>query len=128
MTDWETQYAIRMPDGSLYSTAGPVATERDYSVDSASHDMFSGLGALFGMTGPTVSQPVGAPVPMLFPNEQAAQRKLEELRKHAAGMGVTLWGGEIVHRVCTPFTTGSAARQFMTALQSWMQQQQDGVE
>lgn len=128
MTDWETQYAIRMPDGSLYSTAGPVETERDYSVDSATNDFLGGLGAMLGMTGPTVSKPVGAPVPLLFLNEQAAQRKLDELRKQAAGMGVTLWGGEIVHRVCTPFTTGSAARQFMTALQSWMERQHGGPE
>lgn len=120
MNGWETQYAIRMPNGELFSMQR-MQTERDYSVDAATNDMM-GVAALFGFGGgATVSKPVGSPLPVIYTNLADAEQQLKHMREQAAQFGVSHWGGEIVHRICTPFTAGQlAGRQFEEALQRGM--------
>lgn len=119
MTGWEQHYAIRMPNGDLYSQPGPpVEAPPDYSVPSPMRDMGM-FGFLFGSDS-TPTKP-GPMQPVIFTNQADAEKKLNYLREQAAQFGVTHWGGEIVHRVCTPFTAGQlAGRQFVEGLHRWM--------
>lgn len=118
---WLRQYAIRMPNGELYSDVAPQAPVDDYSIPSPMRDML-GLGSWFGMMStpaPATRVPTG---PVIFSDYPAAKAKLDELRKAARAVGVTVYGGEIVERLCTPFSTGDLVAQFNADLIEWLEQ------
>lgn len=113
------QYAIRMPNGELFSHAAqPETVVDDFSVPSPMRDMF----AFMGLNTPS-AKAAGPTGPVIFNNEKDATAKLDELRTQAATVGVSNYGGEVVHRLCTPFTVGRAAEQFLTEVQEWLDTQ-----
>lgn len=80
---WLRQYAIRMPNGELYSDVAPQAPVDDYSIPSPMRDML-GLGSWFGMMStpaPATRVPTG---PVIFSDYPAAKAKLDELPRRPA--------------------------------------------
>jgi hypothetical protein len=56
--------------------------------------------------------------------EAGAQYVLEQLRAHAAAMGINDYLGVVVHRYCTPFIgPADEGAQLIDELQTWLKQQ-----
>lgn len=88
--DFSTQYAIRLPDGKLFTSPhnGAVWTWSEFA---------------------------------------GAEHVWEQLRDHAAAMGIADWAGVIVHRYCTPFIgPKDPAEHMVSELTTWLQQQAGG--
>ena len=100
MTKLTYQYAIRMPNGELFS-------------GYASSDSFLiALGAVTGAQTRCVST---------WNSRTGAEKKLQELRDRAADLGVGDWLGVIVQRVCSPFSDCDPAEQFVDEINQWME-------
>ena len=115
-------YAIRMPNGELYTPAvdGQTPTADDYSIPTPVRDMMG----MFGLFTPQESAtPTEPPKPSIFETRLQAEQKLNELRALAARFGVTQWGGVVVAQLCTPFTSGDPSQEFAEQVTAWLQQQ-----
>lgn len=122
------RYAIRLPDGSLYTGADPRAAEKAaeqaaiyYNTPSPMRDMSFGLNAILGIGG--VAGPPASPKdpqPRIFDTYAEAVKLFEELDAKAQVVGVHNWGGCIVESLSTPFTSGDPAEQFAEAVMAWV--------
>ncbi|WP_104151118.1 hypothetical protein [Mycobacterium intracellulare] len=120
--DFTRQYAIRMPNGQLYRHVVKPASVEDFSIPSPMRDMLGALGVF--SCEPAV---VAEPVPAIFATREDAEKKLAELIKQAEAFGVTLYGGVIVERLCTPFTSHDPAVQFCREISEWALKQGDNL-
>lgn len=89
------QYAIRMPNGKLYSS------KSGYSI--------------FG-------QSVIAKV-FVWDDPGAAAEQLDQLRDAAQAIGVDDWLGVVVQRVCSEFSTADPVEEFASEIEKWAAEQ-----
>lgn len=97
VNSFTTRYAVRMPNGELYSR--PTA----YS--------------LFGVPDPTSSSRVVA-----FDTRESAETFIARMRREAADIGID-WQATIVQQLCTPFTSGDPTEQFAGEVIDWLREQ-----
>lgn len=116
MNEFKRQWAIRMPDGNLYVEPAQAEAVVDYSIPAPMRDYYQMMG-LGNQT--RVSKPNG---PLIFDHQKPAELKLAELQKRAAAMGVDNWGGAVVERLCTPFTSGDPGVEFAAEVVDWVEQ------
>lgn len=111
-------YAIRMPNGELYTPSRNAGTspEDDYSIPAPMRDMMG----MVGMFGPTPAKAPTSPKPEIFESRPQAEKKLDELRAQARQFGVTEWGGMVVARLCTPFSSGDPTVEFAEQIVHWL--------
>lgn len=114
------QYAIRLPDGRLYGDPAPQEDPEDYSVPSPLRDMYRTFSFMFG-TPPVEKSPSPAG-PRIFSDHGQAEELLDELKAKAAEVGVDNWGGAVVERLCTPFTSGDPSVEFAEAIVAWVRE------
>jgi hypothetical protein len=119
--EFARQFAIRMPDGRLFGHPPQVEDVPDYSQSSAMRDVKSMYSLLGLSTSPTQSTP--KPGPVIFDTRDAAESKLADLRSHAEQVGVMAWGGVVVERMCTAFTSGDPSVEFANEVVRWISQQ-----
>lgn len=119
--DFTRQYAIRMPNGKLYHHVVESASVEDFSIPSPMRDM---LGSWIGIFSPPQ---VAEPAVAIFTTREDAEKQLAELIKQAEAFGVTLYGGVIVERLCTPFTSHDPAVQFFREIAEWALEQGDNL-
>ena len=103
MNDFTFQYAIRLPNGSLY-------------LKPTQRAMFA---SMFG--------PVGDPPRELavFDERSDAEEVLDEMRKVANEVGVDNLGATIVTRICSPFVgEHEDGTEFVKAVTEWIEGQQ----
>ena len=103
MNDFTFQYAIRLPNGSLY-------------LKPTQRAMFA---SMFG--------PVGDPPRELavFDERSDAEEVLDEMRKLANEVGVDNLGATIVTRICSPFVgEHEDGTEFVKAVTEWIEGQQ----
>lgn len=136
VNDWKRQYAIRMPDGELYSRAFQVKmtdaeiqaqktaeeASEDLTAPSVLRDMNSYQSTYQEIFGaPTASVHVKTVrLPLIFDTREEAESLFADLADHAAQFGVSFWGGRVVERLCTPFTSNDPAQQFGNEIVRWM--------
>lgn len=121
--EFRLQFAIRMPNGHLYSE--PTKTKQDYGIygtpmSAMFAEWFGGLG--IDITQEDTPPPDGVRA-RIFDNEDDAIKLLVELQERAAAVGVPYWGGAVVKSLCTPFTTADPAHEFVTAIQAFVQKE-----
>lgn len=119
--DFTHQYAIRMPNGQLYRHIVKSPSVEDFSIPSPMRDMLGAIGLI------CETPAVGDPSVAIFPTRAAAEQKLTELTKQAEAFGVSLYGGVIVERLCTPFTSHDPAVQFSREIAEWALKQGDNL-
>lgn len=119
-----SQFAIRMPNGQLYRNMVSPQPVEDFSIPSAYRDVMGFLGVGIG----TVSAPaVVESGPAIFTSRGEAEKKLAEIAKQAEVFGVNLYGGTVVERLCTPFTSHDPAVQFGREIADWALRQGDNL-
>jgi hypothetical protein len=101
--DFTAQFAIQMPDGTLYRRA----PETDWS-------------RLLGFKSSTAAL---AESPYIYDTRAEADDALRNLRNKAAAMGITEWFGVVVQRLCTPFAEANPAERLVLELREWMMDQ-----
>ncbi|OCB57669.1 hypothetical protein A5677_17040 [Mycobacterium malmoense] len=122
--DFIHQFGIRMPNGQLYRNVVTPQPVEDFSIPSAYRDV---LG-FFGVTGSAQpAQMVVESGPAIFPSRGEAEKKLAEIAKQAEMFGVNLYGGTVVERLCTPFTSNDPAVQFGREIAEWALKQGDNL-
>lgn len=84
MSQFDRQYAIQLPDGTLFSWMVPEP---------------SPLLPRFMVS----SLPAGSSRPLVFDVEEDARQMLGRIQEQASGIGVTHYGGTIVSRVVGPW-------------------------
>jgi len=119
---WARQFAILLPNGTIYGNYPPPQLDRadDYSIPSPQRDR-SAWVVMFGEPPAPKPEKTG---PYIYDTAEAAEAKLNELRAAAENVGVTNWGGAVVSRICSPFTGGDPGQQFVAAVVAWMAKQQ----
>lgn len=96
MTDLSYQFAIRMPNGELFS--------------GYTESLFA-----LSLWGGTRTKTV-----YVYDTREEAQQQLDALRQLAADLGVADWLGSIVTRVCSPFSSADPARDFADEVDRWL--------
>lgn len=112
-----TQFAIRLPNQELYGC-------RTYNPQ----DMMSGwigMGMAQGFGGfegdEDLDEEITTP-PTVWYDRKEVERGLEVLRQQAKTMGIEYWGGQIVERLCSPFT-GENLEGYVDEIQTWLKEQ-----
>lgn len=122
MNGWEFRYqwAIRMPNGHLYTE--PVKAKQETNA----YDPL-GLSAMFNLWMPSEPTPESPNVlrPKIFDTEADASKLLTELQERATQVGIPNWAGCVVRSLCTPFTSADPAKQFVKAIAVYLQQETD---
>lgn len=122
--DFIHQFAIRMPNGQLYRNVVSPPPVEDFSIPSAYRDVLGFFGVA-GSVQPT--QVVVESGPAIFTTREEAEKKLAEIAKQAEAFGVNLYGGTVVERLCTPFTSHDPAVQFGREIAEWALKQGDNL-
>lgn len=89
------QYAIRLPNGDLYSQCQTT---------------------VFGHHETTV---------VVFDTEDQARRVLDNLKLAATQLGIPGWVGQIEWRACSPFSNTDLGKSFADEVTKWAAQQGD---
>lgn len=105
--EFTRQYAIRMPDGALYSRPAYSST----------------WASLFGDRGSGGND--DQRIPQVWDSRESADSALSDMRKRAADLGVGDWFGVVVQRLCTPFTSADPGERLVSELQTWLSEQGD---
>lgn len=93
--DFTRQYAIRLPNGGLYSRS------------RSSH--------IFGASIETET--------FVFDTPEQAEGVVGMLARHAAEIGITGWVGHVEHRLRSPFSNSDPGEQFANEVAKWAAQQ-----
>lgn len=109
LDDFTKQFAIRLPDGTLYGL--PV-----YSPASSmlAHMGFSTVSELDEETGEPRVETV------VYDTLEEAQGALEFMKNRAKQMGITSWLGRIETRYCTQFSDTNPGEDMMADLESFL--------
>lgn len=120
------RWAIRLPDGSLYTGQHPRAAElaaeaaaKWHAMSSAERDMRQYQAAMFGQRIGEPQPPAPAK-PIIFDSRADAEKLYRDLCDAARLVGVQHWGGAIVESLCTPFTSADPAVQFAEQITAWV--------
>lgn len=104
MNDFTFQYAIRLPNGSLYCTP--------------KQNQHNAMAAIFGTTQELERELA------VFDERSDAEEILEEMRKVARAVGVDNLGATIVTRLCSPFVgEHEDGTEFVKAVTEWIEGQ-----
>lgn len=122
--DFVHQFAVMMPNGELFCQPLYAAVE-NFSVPSPVRDML-GAAAMYGNAAPQPHLHVVGFQLALFENAADAQRTLDMLRDQAQVLGVSHWGGCVVERLCTPFTSAAPDDEFSAEVTHWLEQRGNG--
>ena len=119
--EFVTQYAIRMPDGTLFGSR---------TFNPAEHMM----GPFMGGPGMLMMQMFGSDEdedlmeeittpPSVWYDRKEAERALMGIKQMMAQHGIEHWQGTIVERLCSPFTAPQEQRQLVEDVTQWLKSQ-----
>lgn len=111
-----TQYAIRCPDGSLYGshTVNPAEQMGGWT-------MMGPMAAWFGGDEEPDEEIIITP-PTVWYNRKEVEQALQHLQGQLKNVGIEYWGGQIVERLCSPFTSTDPG-QFTDEISKWLREQ-----
>ncbi|HEX4713511.1 MAG TPA: hypothetical protein VH164_01145 [Ktedonobacteraceae bacterium] len=116
--EFVTQYAIRMPDGTLYGSRAMTPA------DMLPQGFMMGPGMVFGMPwGDEDDDEEIITPPAVWYDYKEAERALEGLRMQAKQMGIEYWHATIEERLCSPFTTPQGQAAFVDDITTWLKRQ-----
>jgi hypothetical protein len=102
MSDFTFQYAVRLPNGDLFTTPKPTA--------------YSPVMQFFGATQEPMRELA------VFDELSDAEEALEQMRRVAAQVGVDNLGATIVTRICSPFLADhDDAGGFVAHINEWIE-------
>lgn len=94
-----TQYAIRLPNGELFSNSS--CTHGSFIFSGHQHD----------------------PEPVVFDRREQAEAVIAMLVKQAAVLGIVSWTGQIEQRTCSPFSVTDPSVGLADEIEKWAGQQ-----
>lgn len=110
------QYAIRMPDSTLFGSRTFSPAEQVMSFGP-----FSGFVMAFGDDDDEDEEMITTP-PTVWYDRDEAERQLQMIRDQMKMLGIEWWGGVIVERLCSPFTNEDPGR-FADEITEWLGKQ-----
>lgn len=118
MNGFTYRYAIRMPNGELFTQQQPRQAAWSQREIEARYMHMLGMGVHYVAEPDPGPQP--DPGPMIFDKLEDAETVFENLRSSAVQFGVDLWAGAIVAQLCTPFTPGNPGTEFAETVVKWL--------